>query len=82
MKVPARAYYCLQGKGIRMQILTIWKWFEPFESDLNHSNANWNPSSEIRSVRMQILTIPNGFEAFESKFEPLEKAFERKLEAS
>ena len=31
---------------------------------------------------MQILTIPSGFEAFESKFEPLEKAFERKLEAS
>jgi len=47
-----------------MQILTIRKgWeafesnFEPFERDSKLSNPNSNPSNEIGSIRIQIWTI-------------------------
>ena len=62
-----------------MQILTIRKGFEqfeckfyPLEPNLKHSNANFKPSSEIRSIWMQILTIRKGFEPFKCKLKPLE----------
>ena len=58
-----------------MQIITIRKRFEPFECKFEpfephskKSNANLNPSNEIRIIWMQILTIRKEFEAFELKF--------------
>ena len=51
-----------------MQIRTIWKGYEAFESNSKHSNANSNHSRDIRSIRMQILTIRKGFEALKCKF--------------
>ena len=44
-----------------MQILT-------FKLDFKHSNANFNPTNEIRNIWMQIQTIQKGFEGFECKF--------------
>ena len=58
-----------------MQILTIRKAFEAFESkfesferDSKHLHQISNASNEIESIWMQILTLQKGFEAFESKF--------------
>ena len=60
-----------------MQILTIRRGFEAFESkfkplkkDSKHSDDNSNHSKGIRRIRMKIRTIRKGFEAFECKFEP------------
>ena len=54
-----------------MQILTIRKGFEAFESKLElfekvlkHSNAN---SNDLKGIRMQIPTIRTKFEAIECK---------------
>ena len=67
-------------QGIRIQIRTIRKEFEAFESKFDqlvrnskHSNANSNLSKEIQSIRMQIRTLRTRFESFECKF----KTFER-----
>ena len=40
--------------------------FEPFESDLKHSNAKSNHSHQIRNIQMQIQTICMGVKPFES----------------
>ena len=65
-----------------MQIQTIWKAFETFESkfepykrDSRNLNPKSNHSKGIRSIRMQIITIRKEFEAFECKFEPFECKF-------
>ena len=57
---------------MQMQIRTIQKGFEVFESkfdplkrDSMHSNTNSNHSKGIGTIRMQILTIRMGLVAFE-----------------
>ena len=62
-----------------MQILTIRKGFkafeckfEPFKTDLKHSNANSNISKGIESISTQIRAIRKGFEEVECKFEAFE----------
>ena len=67
-------------RNIRIQIRTIQKGFEAFESkfepfkkDSKHSNGNSKHSKRIRRIRIQIRITRKGFEALESKFEPFEK---------
>ena len=72
-----------------MQILTIWKRFqplkcklEPLERGSKHLNGNSNHSKGIQSIRIQILTfrikcfvmqILTIRKGFKSNFEPLER---------
>ena len=47
-----------------MQIQTIPKGVEPFESDSKHLNTNSNHPKGIWSIRIQIQTFRKRFEAF------------------
>ena len=58
----------MQIRAIRKGLEAFELKFEPFETDLKHSNANSSHSKEIRRVQMQILTVRKGFEAFKWKF--------------
>ena len=46
--------------SIWMQIRTIWKGFEPFESKFDHSNANSNHLKGIQRIQKEL----EAFEAF------------------
>ena len=52
-------------KTIRKRIEAFERKFEPFESDLKHSNVNSNHLKKIQSFGNQITTIRKGFEALE-----------------
>ena len=53
----ANSKHSKEIRSIRMQILTIRKEFEAFQSKFERFDRDSNPSNEIRSIQMHILAI-------------------------
>ena len=83
MHSNANSNHYKEIRSIRMQMRTIRKGFEAFESkfkpmerDSKHSNANSNDSKWIQSIQMQILKITICIRMVRIWFEGLEFTFE------